>query len=1043
MRRLVQALGIVHAQGLVHGRVSADSVMTEGSDEPDFKLAAFEWSLRLGDDVGPGGPARDDRYSFEGDWRALASLVAECLGHEVSPTGQTRPKAGQDTACHLSVAEATFVRTLARPRRSDDLDAASLTRSVDEIILGVGKGSEARAGTFLLCFSNNSGLDEAVFDATEGRIAVDEYRDQLEWVRADLDGGARLVVPRGFEPSSGRLRLVTTEMSYTLAPLLLGDGAPEWDVAICRTARRRGDDSNVSGEERVLGHPVEVAPSAKAAADARARLGPDALDWSGFAHTESAPASDDRTTLVRRSLALVQIVEALVRAFETYPVEILDIEVAGGRRFLVLRALPDNDRDGFARRIGLADTARTLRRLFEDDQRDLVGRWCLSRSNALGARRKDDIPVSLHKVDRHEGRRAYWFEVDDPVDAGGRWFLRLERDAGTEGQIRRRLKVIRDLDARVDLAGMLDDPWRARRSSRDAPPGGEGDERYGELDQSKQAALTGLSATLPSYSVVGPPGVGKTFLVTEVVRRRFEAERSSRLLVTAQGHDALDHLQRELLDALKGEGFPNLIVVRSTALDRPESAEDVRRTGSELLEALATSPLMADAPGPLQDRVAGLSGLAAGRGPAGADLAKEDGAALNALSSLVLDAANVVISTANSPDLARLVEAREQFDWVIVEEAAKATGPELVAPLMLSGRRLMIGDHHQLPPFDAERLRAILLDHDVLTQAVGLAGQHLGQLVRDGEVEEMQSLAQDPVKLRQVGNMALRLLEPFRTFVVEDERRAQGNPAHRRISSELTLRRMDPAIGEVVSKAFYDGKLETEPKRIEASEAESPPFEVLAPLPKSPIVVVEFEHLSRTGSPKPAERDRPRFHNPGEVDSVIDVLRRIRARPGSEKPPTLVVLSFYNAQVDKLSERIDAEVANGRLPGLAGFERKASGGWVSTVDGFQGSEADLVILSLVRNNPGTGASALGFLRDERRMNVALSRAKWKLVVVGSLGFLREAVRGVAPDGAAGDLTFLTRVDATIKDLMKRRRSDGTPKATIVGPETLQERGPTC
>ena len=72
--------------------------------------------------------------------------------------------------------------------------------------------------------------------------------------------------------------------------------------------------------------------------------------------------------------------------------------------------------------------------------------------------------------------------------------------------------------------------------------------------------------------------------------------------------------------------------------------------------------------------------------------------ALNAVSSLVLDSANIVISTANSPDIERLVEAREQFDWVIVEEAAKATGPELVGPLMLSGRRLLIGDHHQLPP---------------------------------------------------------------------------------------------------------------------------------------------------------------------------------------------------------------------------------------------------------------------------------------------------------------------------------------------------------
>jgi len=82
---------------------------------------------------------------------------------------------------------------------------------------------------------------------------------------------------------------------------------------------------------------------------------------------------------------------------------------------------------------------------------------------------------------------------------------------------------------------------------------------------------------------------------------------------------------------------------------------------------------------------------------------------------------------------------------------------------------------------------------------------------------------------------------------------------------------------------------------------------------------------------------------------------------------------------------------------------------VGTVDSFQGSEADLVIVSLVRNNPRAGGAALGFLRDRRRINVALSRAKWQLVLVGSLDFLKEAVRGVNPDDEPHDLSFLTQI----------------------------------
>ena len=52
---------------------------------------------------------------------------------------------------------------------------------------------------------------------------------------------------------------------------------------------------------------------------------------------------------------------------------------------------------------------------------------------------------------------------------------------------------------------------------------------------------------------------------------------------------------------------------------------------------------------------------------------------------------------------------------------------------------------------------------------------------------------------------------------------------------------------------------------------------------------------------------------------------------------------------------------------------------VHTIDGFQGQERDWVLLSLVRSN---GNGELGFLKDYRRMNVAMTRARLQLVVVG-------------------------------------------------------------
>jgi superfamily I DNA and/or RNA helicase len=64
---------------------------------------------------------------------------------------------------------------------------------------------------------------------------------------------------------------------------------------------------------------------------------------------------------------------------------------------------------------------------------------------------------------------------------------------------------------------------------------------------------------------------------------------------------------------------------------------------------------------------------------------------------MMLRAANLVFATTNSYAIERLIEERGLFDWTIVEEAGKATGGELLSPLLLSHRRLMIGDHKQLP----------------------------------------------------------------------------------------------------------------------------------------------------------------------------------------------------------------------------------------------------------------------------------------------------------------------------------------------------------
>lgn len=178
------------------------------------------------------------------------------------------------------------------------------------------------------------------------------------------------------------------------------------------------------------------------------------------------------------------------------------------------------------------------------------------------------------------------------------------------------------------------------------------------------------------------------------------------------------------------------------------------------------------------------------------------------------------------------------------------------------------------------------------------------------------------------------------------------------------------------------------------------------------------------------EGEGRRWTNPDEADAVLAVLQHVRATP-DERKPTLAILSPYAAQMQLLKRKVEAARRRAILPALEGFEPSRPGlGFVNTVDSFQGAEADLVIVSLVRNNPKVGFGALGFLRDARRMNVLLSRAKAKLVLVTSLDFLSEAVRGASAEQGV-QLSFLRTITGTIGELMGQTGPDGILKAAIV------------
>lgn len=140
-------------------------------------------------------------------------------------------------------------------------------------------------------------------------------------------------------------------------------------------------------------------------------------------------------------------------------------------------------------------------------------------------------------------------------------------------------------------------------------------------------------------------------------------------------------------------------------------------------------------------------------------------------------------------------------------------------------------------------------------------------------------------------------------------------------------------------------------------------------------------------APLEEEDDFPVYHeqfvgesfgrvNKAEANLTISTLRDYLEKVGKQRfldeQVDVGVISPYRAQVQYLRSLIKA------TPELKPFRRAIT---VNTVDGFQGQERDIVLISLVRSN---AAGDIGFLKDLRRMNVAITRARMKVIILGDV-----------------------------------------------------------
>lgn len=132
------------------------------------------------------------------------------------------------------------------------------------------------------------------------------------------------MVSRTFDPATDCLRIVTNAMMYRVRPFR-EDGSAVWDIAVCSEVKPRANAMKLGVEEdHVIEQPIVTARLPGEALELRSRLGSAVLDWSLFAGAGTEPASTTCADVVRQALLLVQVCEAMVKALECNPVEVLE-----------------------------------------------------------------------------------------------------------------------------------------------------------------------------------------------------------------------------------------------------------------------------------------------------------------------------------------------------------------------------------------------------------------------------------------------------------------------------------------------------------------------------------------------------------------------------------------------------------------------------------------------------------------------------------------------------------------------------------------------
>eukprot|EP01041_Mallomonas_annulata_P003657 gene3657-7285_t len=496
------------------------------------------------------------------------------------------------------------------------------------------------------------------------------------------------------------------------------------------------------------------------------------------------------------------------------------------------------------------------------------------------------------------------------------------------------------------------------------------------IDQ-RSAVLRLLSAK--DYLLLrGMPGTGKTSTLALAIRCLLA--QGNKVLVTAYTHSAVDHLLLKLKEA----GVSEATALR---LGSPVSVHPALHgyLANDKVDTLAS----------YAHRIAGI---------------------------------RLVVCTALAAAKSILV-TKMSFDWCVVDEAGQISQPAALAPVMAARKFVLVGDDYQLPPLvlsseaEAKGMGVSLFKRlaEAHPQAVAnLTYQYrmnqdvlvlCNTLIYDHRLRcATPAVAQSRLKLPNIQNLPIPIVNnsSINSSINSSNTHNNDNIFQTNASIPCSISSRNDWLYCCIHPSASVVFINTD--SIDASRNSKNVMEGQTGGGGSLLREAHNHHppshsggstMSRSSS-EGSKKDRRRSSGGGNGGSgsgqgslsntvEVELVRLIVSalRHSGLSASSLGVLSPYRGQVAAVQQCMTQLEGDGNATATTtGESWKAKDVLVSTVDRFQGKDVEALIISTVRS--GTDASVGDLLRDWRRINVAVTRARSKLIIIGSLSVLESA-----------------------------------------------------